>query len=302
MLALLLAGAFGLTIPRWSDHLPPQVAARVLLGCSALVAAATAVILVMVALPVAGRSDVLADGRWSDVVFKQHSTVEVSIGAVSLLCLCASVASTVREVRRQRRSVAAVRAFRRRLGPAAGGLIVLPTDERDALAIDGDTILLTRGLIRSLNAEQRRAVLAHERAHLSHHHDRYTRAASVLAAANPLLFRLPVAVSYLVERWADEEAAQASSRTAVAEALELAARKPGRARFPHHQSVALAAALVAVERRIAVLRMPLSPVRPAFMLPPVVISAAAVIIALVLTERTMDLFQLAMIVRRATGR
>ena len=37
-LALLLIAAFGMTIPRWSDHLLPWVATRVLLATSVVIA------------------------------------------------------------------------------------------------------------------------------------------------------------------------------------------------------------------------------------------------------------------------
>ncbi len=50
-------------------------------------------------------------------------------------------------------------------------------------------------------------LLAHEQAHLDHHHHRLTAAAGAAAAVNPLLIPARDAIGYLVERWADEDAA-----------------------------------------------------------------------------------------------
>ena len=51
-------------------------------------------------------------------------------------------------------------------------------------------------------------LLAHERAHAQSHHYLFTALTYLAAAANPLLRPVAAAVTYTVERWADETAAR----------------------------------------------------------------------------------------------
>ncbi|MFC7278860.1 M56 family metallopeptidase [Paractinoplanes rhizophilus] len=121
------------------------------------------------------------------------------------------------------------RAAARRLrnaGPSAGGVVVADWAEPLAVAVPGrpGEILLTTGMLRVLDAAERRAVLAHERAHLAHRHHTAVLLAGAAAAVNPLLRPARDAVSYLVERWADEEAARGvGDRDLVARAVARAA-------------------------------------------------------------------------------
>jgi hypothetical protein len=50
-------------------------------------------------------------------------------------------------------------------------------------------------------------LFAHERAHLTYRHHRLVTLTGAAAAMNPLLIPVRAAVAYLVERWADEDAA-----------------------------------------------------------------------------------------------
>jgi hypothetical protein len=67
----------------------------------------------------------------------------------------------------------------------------------------------------------RRAVLEHERAHLRHHHATLRLLCDLAAAVNPLLHPIARRVDFVLERWADEDAAGITSRSAVAEALAI---------------------------------------------------------------------------------
>ena len=78
-------------------------------------------------------------------------------------------------------------------------------------------------MLRSLDGAQRRALLAHERSHPRHRHHLHHTACQFAAAVNPLLRRLPAAVELATERWADEDAAAASSRD-TEQLFELAER------------------------------------------------------------------------------
>lgn len=67
-------------------------------------------------------------------------------------------------------------------------------------------------------------MLAHERAHLTHHHHRYRTLAEVAAAVNPLLARVRDQIGFQLERWADEDAANAvGNRRLTARSLAHAA-------------------------------------------------------------------------------
>jgi Zn-dependent protease with chaperone function len=294
-LALVLVAAFGLTFPHWTRHLPPVKAVRLLTGTSAVTAVAEVLLLTMIALPLVGRSDGLADyAHWSDAVFARGSSPGRALGGVAAVGVTIALGRLIRESRAQRRAAATGRSFRQRLGTTAGGVIVVASDAREAMAVNGDVIVVTAGLLRCLTPAERRAVLAHERAHLAHRHHRYVRAARLIAAVNPLLFRVPSTVEYLIERWADEDAAGVTSRAVVASALKQAAAHDP----PAHRSgglpvpVALSAATVAVGLRIRALHEQPSP-QPSRLLAPLLLVTAVVIATMAVTERTVDLFQIA---------
>jgi beta-lactamase regulating signal transducer with metallopeptidase domain len=79
-------------------------------------------------------------------------------------------------------------------------------------------------MLRTLDKAEHDILLAHERAHLSSHHYLFVSLAGLGAAANPLLRPLATAVTYTVERWADEQAVHATGdRTRVARAVGKAA-------------------------------------------------------------------------------
>jgi Zn-dependent protease with chaperone function len=61
---------------------------------------------------------------------------------------------------------------------------------------DRDRIVVSAALLRGLDAAERRALLAHERAHLRFGHHRLALAAAVAAAVNPLLGRVRDELDY----------------------------------------------------------------------------------------------------------
>jgi Zn-dependent protease with chaperone function len=88
----------------------------------------------------------------------------------------------------------------------------------------GGRVVVTTALLERLRPAERRALFAHERAHLAARHDRFLLAVQLAARANPFLRPLRTAVAYTAERWADEEAARAiGSRRTVARAIGTAA-------------------------------------------------------------------------------
>ncbi|WP_395364537.1 M56 family metallopeptidase [Streptomyces sp. YH02] len=85
-------------------------------------------------------------------------------------------------------------------------------------------VVVSTGMLAGLAPAERRALFAHERAHLAGRHHRYLLTVHLAARANPFLRPLRTAVSYTAERWADEEAAaEVGSRRSVARAIGKAA-------------------------------------------------------------------------------
>ncbi|GIE98464.1 M56 family metallopeptidase [Paractinoplanes rishiriensis] len=114
----------------------------------------------------------------------------------------------------------------RNAGPGTDGVVIADWSEPLAVAVPGrpGDVLLTTGMLRLLTPAERRAVIAHERAHLAHRHHTAVLLAGAAAAVNPLLRPVRETVTYLVERWADEDAARTvGDRTLVARAVARAA-------------------------------------------------------------------------------
>ncbi|WP_055599709.1 M56 family metallopeptidase [Streptomyces aureus] len=85
-------------------------------------------------------------------------------------------------------------------------------------------VVVSTGMLTGLAPAERRALFAHERAHLAGRHHRHLLTVHLAARANPFLRPLRTAVSYTAERWADEEAAaEVGSRRSVARAIGKAA-------------------------------------------------------------------------------
>lgn len=254
-LPFLVSGVFGMVAPRLAGRLPPQVAAWLLTGGGVLLAAATSVSLALLAFIAVGRLPPVASiGRWSDDLVGQRSPLSVALGSVAavLVVACAGRFARVcvirgRATRDSHRLAAAL--------PRQGGeLCVLDTDARRAFAVPGrpGCIVVSSGMLRELDATQRRALLAHERAHLQHRHHIHQTTAWLVAAVNPLLRADRAAVELACERWADEDAGRVCPRDVVAETLSRAAiGRPAEA-----PRLALCAASTAVLTRIAALQAP----------------------------------------------
>ena len=245
-LVVALVAAFGMTLPAWTRHVRPSFGARLLLAASALAAGAVLVTASLVALPLAGQSDALADyGHWSEAAFAPGSRSARALALIGAVTVAFMLLRGARELRDQRRARAAASMFRVDVGASHGEVVVAASDEPDAMALASGVIVVTAGLVRALDAEQRRAVLAHERAHLTFRHHRYLQAGRFVVAVNPLLSSVPEALVHLTERWADEEAARATSRATTAAALETVAVLAADAKSP--RLGVLRAAMVAAE-------------------------------------------------------
>ncbi|MER6472005.1 M48 family metalloprotease [Streptomyces collinus] len=265
---LLLSLLLSVVAPVVCGRVAPALAARVLTSAAVLTAAATTWSLVLLTAALLGDAppvvrEAREDGR--PLVDPVPEVIGVAAG-VALTVVGWRVYRAVRAERRTRRALRRLCAGR----PADTELIVAASEVPRAFAIPGrpGRILVTSAMLGALEPTERRVLLAHERAHLTHRHGALVTAATLAAAADPLLAPVRSAVVFLVERWADEQAAAAvGDRRTTARALARAALTAGRARA----ACPLNFTDRAVTRRIAALQT--SP-------PPYLWPAAAAVLAL----------------------
>jgi hypothetical protein len=220
LLAALLLGATAGPISR---VLPPATATRALTAAAVVLSAATSFVLGVLAFTLLGRLRPVAElGRWSVASLSALDPVPQGVAGLACAAVLVLGARGLRVGLRRCRATLAVRALCLRLGGEPGQLVILDDDADDVYALPGarGRIVASRSLLAALPAAERRAVLAHEAAHLRHHHHRYRAATELAVAVNPLLRSVVPAVRFATERWADEEAALTTGdRAVVAHAL-----------------------------------------------------------------------------------
>jgi len=223
LLAILAFGALG---PRLGRRLRPALATRLLVAGAVAVAVLTVVFMALVGVTAVAQLPAVARyGQWSRPVLDQTDPVPVWLAATCTALLALALLYGLYALARRCRALVALHRTCRGMGPARS-IIVLRTDRPEAFAtpVGRGRIVVTTGMLRALRPPERRALFAHETAHLAHHHAWWTAAADLAAAVNPLLGPTARAVSHAVERWADESAAAAlADRRLVARALARAA-------------------------------------------------------------------------------
>jgi hypothetical protein len=264
VVALAATALFGLAVPSCGRRLRPGLAVWVLVVGSGLVTACSLAAGAAVALAGLGQIPVFAAlGRWSPAAMRVANPFPPALGALAALVLAALLArAAVRGARHGR-------TLHRAWGTAAAltsDLVVCDDPEPIAYAVPGwpGRIVVSRSLLRSLDARGRRALLAHEQAHLDGRDDLLQFVTAVCVAANPLLWRLPDAVAAACERRADEAAARRTGdRRVVADAIATAV-------LPRTPAVALFAAGSDVVDRVEALLSParrgLTPLLPVLLL------------------------------------
>ncbi|MEU0088493.1 M56 family metallopeptidase [Streptomyces sp. NPDC006274] len=205
-------------------HLHPRAATWLLSAVAGVLAVCSTLCLAL--LVVVGTAQLpgnpLPDG-WSDPEVREAVPYDEVAGRAAIPALAVVLASCCRAAWRHHR-------VRHRAAQALSALpprpvAVLPDPAPYAYALpgtrrEGGRVVVTTGILSRLNAPERRALFAHERAHLAGRHHRYLLAVQLAARANPFLRPLRTAVTYTAERWADEEAAAAvGSRRVVARAI-----------------------------------------------------------------------------------
>lgn len=213
-------------------------------------------------------------GNWSLGTVRAGDHVSAGEAVLAALLLAAALLAAVRLLWRRVRALAAA-SLEAACLPGVDQPVIVEDPAPDAYALPGlpGRIIVSTGMLAVLDDADRQAMIAHERAHLAAHHYAFAAVAHLAAAANPLLRPVADAVTYTVERWADERAAAAcGDRRQVAKAVGRAAlaakqstvdRRPsaavlgllGRSRNPLH-------AAGPVPRRVAALLAPPLPVRP----------------------------------------
>ncbi|HEX4223135.1 MAG TPA: M56 family metallopeptidase [Pseudonocardiaceae bacterium] len=204
----------------------------------------------------AGLSIVADLGHLSTSTLDHADITDLPVDATAAaLLVAACVAGALAATRRVKALAKAHRlAAESAADSATDELLVLPDERPVAHALPGrpGRIIVSTGMLAGLTPVERRALLAHERAHLSRSHHLFVAVVDILAAANPLLRPLRKVVRYTTERWADELAARAvGSRAVVARAVGKAALATDDATSDN--PVALAAAAGEVPRRVAAL-------------------------------------------------
>lgn len=303
-LPLLSAAALGLAA-RWiADRLPPAVATWTLVLTALVSAAASSFVLAVLAFTLAGRFDLVASlGHWSTATLAASSPVPpvvaglAGVGVVVLAVACAVALIT------RVRSLLAARRLCHQLGGSPGQLLILDTDDIEACAIPtaGGRILISQPFLQALTGAERRIVLAHESAHLAHHHHVHRIAADLAAAVNPMLRPVALAVRYTTERWADEHAvATVGDRMLVARSL---ARTALLSRPTAHgrdwQAVSLSAHGCEVAPRVQQLLRPKPGIRPVALLMVTALLGVSLLASLETKQDTERLFERAMRVSAA---
>ncbi|MFC3574804.1 M48 family metalloprotease [Streptomyces yaanensis] len=240
--------------PLVGRRVAPALAARVLTASAVFTAAATTWSLFLLATTLVGEAPpVVADARADG-----HALVDPVPEAIAVAAIVALVLISVRVYRTAR----AERATRRALRALCAGhppdteLLVAASAVPQAFAIPASggapgRILVTSAMLSALEPAERRVLLAHERAHLTHRHAFLATAVALAVAADPLLVPVRTAVTFLIERWADEQAADAvGDRSTTARALARAALTARRRKA----ACALNFTDRAVTRRIAALQ------------------------------------------------
>ncbi|MGH6657845.1 MAG: M48 family metalloprotease, partial [Actinocrinis sp.] len=191
LLALALVRAIVARVdPSWATWLLTGAAVALAAGSGAALALAAFAALIRIPL-------VASLGHWSPIVISRGDPTGLALAVVSGFLL--SLALTAVCAFAVRRGRALAEAFRHAGGlPGRGEVVVTGDASADAYTVPGwpGRIVVSAGMLESLDDAGRAALLAHERAHLSGRHYAFTTAARLAAAANPLLRPLAGAVEY----------------------------------------------------------------------------------------------------------
>ncbi|MEU6754885.1 M56 family metallopeptidase [Streptomyces sp. NPDC046685] len=222
-----------------ADRLEPRLATLLLTAGAVVLAAGSTTVLGLLALAGLVRIPLVAQlAHLSPAVLERDDPAWISVAVVAALLLLAVIAVGSRSLYRRVRAVCAA-VLEAACFPGQDALVVLEEQGADAFAMPGlpGRIVVSTGMLATLDATEREILLAHERAHLRGHHYLFTATVQLAAAANPLLRPLAEQVAYTVERWADEAAVRVTGdrrrvAVTVGKAALAAKHSGGRRRLP----------------------------------------------------------------------
>ena len=210
---LAVATTLAIFVTAMHRRLPPAVAARAMTVALAVVAAAAAPTLWILSIGFVAHLPLLGGTLdWCADAFGVHDSIPLWMGTPALLL---SVAGFVRV-----RTV--LRSFRRLRHDDPGRVEIADHAQPFAFTLPGrgGQVIVSSALVDMLDDAEQAVVLAHERAHADHRHDRYLLTAQLAVAVLPPLRALSSRLKFSLERWADESAvAQCGDRRLVAHTL-----------------------------------------------------------------------------------
>lgn len=198
---LLCAVAIALVTTALHRRVRPELSAALLTGAIVGVTAAFVPTMVVLSLGFLVHLPYFGDRlEWCEAVLGFHASTNPWLGGIATGLL---VMGTIRVWR-------SVRAWRRHRCVDAGSPVLLESNEWFAYSLPGPgrRIALSSGMVEALDPDELEVVLAHERGHADHRHDRHLLTAEVAAALVPLLEPLRRRLRFALERWADEVAAR----------------------------------------------------------------------------------------------
>ena len=220
VLPALAALVISVALGRSPRQLQPAAATRLL--TIAIVATSAAAMAGMMTITVIYLGQIPAVARavgWCQAMVAHDDRIPPGLGVTVLIMLVVMGYRAAHAVRTRHRVTA--RSY------SSSGVEIVASAQPVAFAGPGRPghVVVSVGMIRCLAADERRVLLAHEQAHLTHHHHRFLTAGEVGAAAVPLLRPLLARLRFATERWADETAASelGGDRALVARAIARAA-------------------------------------------------------------------------------
>ncbi|MFI9645756.1 M48 family metalloprotease [Streptomyces sp. NPDC052040] len=213
---------------RTVERVRPDIALCAVTGTAAALALGVLACLGVLLLPLALRLPLFA--ALVHLLHPLQAGPAALVSGVSVLAVGALVVTVIAGVRGVTAEAVRLRAAHRRVAalPQAGGMSVLDDDRPDAFALPGGLwstgrIVVTAGMLRALDPQEREALLGHERAHLASRHHLFLAVAQLAGWCHPALAAIVRDVSFAAERAADEAAAR------VCGDRRLTARAVGRA-------------------------------------------------------------------------
>lgn len=180
-------------------RLPPALATRFVTIALVVVLVAALPTVLIVAISFLAHAPLVGVGfQWCAQAIGMHGSVSPWVGVPVLVLLAVGLVRAGRVLIDHRR-------FRTDEPQAVH---VVDSGRPYAVTLPGKAgqIVVSTAMLDLLDDDEQRVVLAHERAHARHRHDRYLLAAELVAAVLPPLRTLARRVNYSIERWADEVA------------------------------------------------------------------------------------------------